>query len=101
MVSGEGEGDEGSITIVLAMMIVVTSDSELACKDDEPAELLESAAVADVELTNIGRSVKENRSARDVVSLFVVSPPNDVELVTGDVVVMVIFMYCRFTCLGK
>lgn len=98
---------EGSTTIVLAMMIVVTldSDSVLGSLVDS-TKRVESEELADEELTNVARSVKlASRSVNDVVSLLVLSddsdPPSDVELDAGEVDVMVMFMYCRFTWRGK
>jgi hypothetical protein len=55
-------------------------------------------------VTKVGSSVKLSRSVKDVISLLVVSgvdPPREVSLAVGEVVVMVMFMYCRFTWRGK
>jgi hypothetical protein len=116
----DGDNDtmvEGSITIVLAMTMVVISESDCeldgldrsevtnsVVESEELEGLKGSEGLADVELTKVGRSVKLSRSVKDVVSLLVVSgvdPPSEVSLVAGDVVVMVMFMYCRFTWRGK
>lgn len=110
----EGDDDtmvEGSTTIVLAMTMVVISESDCEFdgldRSDVTNSVVESdgsEGLADVELTKVGRSVKLSRSVKDVVSLLVVSgviPPSEVSLVAGDVVVMVMFMYCRFTWRGK
>jgi hypothetical protein len=98
----------GETTIVLAMITVVTSGSasELALvksvnatESVVPAELLESTAADEIELTNVGRSVKLAKRSLNDDSLFVVSVivSNGVDCEAGDAVVMVMFIYWRFT----
>jgi hypothetical protein len=117
MEDDDGTTVEGSTTIVLAIIMVVTPESDCEFDGLDRSELTKSVVaseeleglkgsegLADVELTKVGRSVKLSSSVRDVVSLLVVSdvdPPSEVSLVVGEVVVMVMFMYCRFTWRGK
>lgn len=98
----------GETTIVLAMMMVVTSgcvselgliESVLPTESLDSADMLESTPADTLELTNVGRSVMLDNRSLNEDSLFVVSAmaPTVVDCETGDSVVIVMFMYWRFT----
>lgn len=97
---------EGGTTTVLSTIIVVTPGTEPDVESVDPREL--SAVVSaellasELEMTNVGLSVKVGLSklaSRSLIeSLFVVSGvlPKGVDCETGDSVVMLTLLYCRF-----